>query len=83
MPNSNLVHNLLNVAIILIAAITAGLSAYGCTTLPNGSFDCTASTIPPEWSGFIIAALGVLKVVINIGRDGLTGLAKPQPPVQK
>lgn len=83
MFNSNLVHNLLNIAIILVAAITAGLSAYGCTTLPTGAIDCSASTIPPEWSGGIIAGLGILKMVINVARDGVSGLSKPQPPVQK
>ncbi len=81
--NSNLVHNLINVVIILVAAITAGLSAWGCTTLATGAIDCTASTIPPQYSGALIALLGVLKVAINIGRDGLGGLTKPQPPVQK
>ena len=83
MGNSNLWHNLINVVIILVAAITAGLSAYGCTTLPTGALDCSASTIPPQWSGAIIAVLGVLKMVMNIARDGVTGLTKPQPPVQK
>ncbi|MBM7048380.1 hypothetical protein [Rhizobium lusitanum] len=83
MGNSNLWHNVLTVAMILVAAITAGLSAYGCTTLPTGALDCSASTIPPAWSGGIIAALGVLKMVINVARDGVSGLTKPQPPVQK
>jgi len=83
MGNSNLWHNILTVAMILVAAITAGLSAYGCVTLPTGALDCSASTIPPAWSGGIIAALGVLKMVINITRDGVSGLTKPQPPVDK
>ncbi|WP_246754666.1 hypothetical protein [Rhizobium lusitanum] len=81
--NSNFAHNCINIAIILVAAITAGLSAYGCATLPTGALDCSASTIPPAWSGGIIAALGVLKMVINVARDGVSGLTKPQPPVQK
>ncbi|NTG86224.1 hypothetical protein G6L15_08700 [Agrobacterium rhizogenes] len=83
MFNSNLVHNVINVVIILVAAITAGLSAWGCTTLPTGAIDCSASTIPPQYSGALIALLGVLKMVINITRDGLAGLSKPQPPVEK
>ncbi|GAC1042238.1 hypothetical protein [Rhizobium sp. No.120] len=83
MFNSNLVHNIINVVIILVAAITAGLSAWGCMTLPTGAIDCSASTIPPQYSGALIALLGVLKVAINISRDGLSGLSKPQPPVDK
>ncbi|OJY66466.1 hypothetical protein [Rhizobium sp. 60-20] len=81
--NSNLVHNLINVVIILVAAITAGLSAWGCTTLATGALDCSASTIPPQYSGALIALLGVLKMAINISRDGLSGLTKTQPPVDK
>ncbi|NTF54947.1 hypothetical protein G6L12_08575 [Agrobacterium rhizogenes] len=83
MGNSNLWHNAINIAIILVAAITAGLSAYGCVTLPTGALDCSASTIPPAWSGGIITALGMLKMAINISRDGIAGLVKPQPPVEK
>ena len=81
--NSNLVHNLINVVIILVAAITAALSAWGCTTLATGALDCSASTIPPQYSGALIALLGVLKMAINISRDGLSGLTKTQPPVDK
>ena len=83
MFNSNLVHNLINVVIILVSAITAGLSAWGCTSLPTGAIDCSASTIPPQYSGALIALLGVLKMLINISRDGLAGLTKPQPPADK
>ena len=83
MLNSNFLHNCLNVLIVLIPAITAGLSAWGCTTLPTGAIDCSASTIPPQYSGALIALLGVLKMAINISRDGLGGLSKPQPPVDK
>lgn len=81
--NSNLAHNLLTAAMVLVAATTAGLSALGCVTLATGSLDCSSSVLPPAYSGAIIAALGVIKIVINISRDGVTGLTKPQPPVQK
>ncbi|WP_267550411.1 hypothetical protein [Rhizobium rhizogenes] len=81
--NSNLIHNVINVVIILVAAITAGLSAWGCTTLATGALDCSASTIPPQYSGALIALLGALKLLINVARDGFGGLTKPQPPVDK
>src|ERR1044072_8602136 len=81
--NANFAHNCLNVAIILVAAITAGLSAYGCVTLPTGALDCSASTIPPAWSGGLIAGLGGLKMAINIAPHGVSGLPKPQPPIDK
>ncbi|PZM07572.1 hypothetical protein [Rhizobium tubonense] len=81
--NSNLAHNLLTAAMVLVAATTAGLSALGCVTLATGALDCSASVLPPTYSGAIIAGLGIIKIVINITRDGVSGLTKPQPPVQK
>ena len=30
-----------------------------------------------------VAALSILKIIINIMRDGITGLIKPHPPVDK
>jgi len=80
--NSNLFHNILNVAIAALAAFTAFLIATGCTTLPTGTLECSASWISPELSAIAIMALGVLKTVINIVRDGFSGLFKKQPPVQ-
>jgi hypothetical protein len=67
MINSNLAHNLINVLIILVPALEA--------------FD---------WSPFfsdavalqIVGFLGLAKILINVIRDGFTGLAKEQPPVQ-
>jgi hypothetical protein len=67
MINSNLAHNIINVLIILVPALEA--------------FD---------WSPFfsdavalqIVGFLGLAKILINVIRDGFTGLAKEQPPVQ-
>lgn len=81
--NSNLVHNICNVASLILAAATAALLQSGCTALSNGGFDCSASWINPAWTTGAIAALQILKIIINIARDGLSGLTKPQPPVQK
>jgi hypothetical protein len=81
--NSNLFHNISNIAIVIVAMATAGLLASGCTTLPTGLLECSQSWIDPIYTTVAVGALGVLKVVVNIARDGLTGLTKPQPPVQK
>jgi len=80
--NSNLFHNILNVAIALLAAFTAFLIATGCTTLPTGTLECTESWISPTWTAIAITGMGVLKSLINIARDGFGGLFKRQPPVE-
>lgn len=80
--NTNLIHNILNWAIALLGAITAFLMATGCTTLPTGALECSGSWISPVWTTVIITALGVAKSLINVFRDGFSGLFKNQPPVQ-
>lgn len=80
--NSNLFHNILNVVIALLAALTAFLIATGCSTLPSGVMDCSKSWIGPEITSLAVMVLGVLKTVVNIFRDGFGGLIKPQPPVK-
>lgn len=79
--NTNLFHNLANAAIIILAAVTAGLLATGCTTLDTGMLECSQSFISPTLAAWIITGLGVLKVIVNVLRDGFSGLTKPQPPV--
>ena len=78
--NLNLVHNVIN---ILIAALGAILLASGCVAGVAGALDCSASWMPPQISMIAITALSALKVVLNIFRDGITGLWKAQPPVVK
>ena len=78
--NLNMIHNVIN---LLIAGLGAILLASGCVAAANGALDCTASWIPPQFTMIAITALSVLKVVLNIFRDGLAGLWKVQPPVQK
>lgn len=82
MFNSNAVHNVLNVVIAVLAAATAFLLATGCTTLPTGILECSQSWISPVYTTAAITALGVLKSLINVVRDGVGGLLKKQPPVQ-
>lgn len=67
MFNTNLIHNVLNVAIAVIGAMLAF------------QWDVLFSTETAAW---IIGALGTLKLVINTIRDGISGLVKNQPPVQ-
>lgn len=66
--NTNTLHNIINVLVILIPALE--------------QFD---------WSPFftdavalkIVGALGLAKILINVVRDGPTGLVRPQPPVTR
>lgn len=81
--NSNLFHNIANVLMIVLAAATAALLATGCTQSVTGTFDCSGSFIDAKWTMLAISAIGVLKMIVNVARDGFGGLMKPQPPVQK
>jgi len=65
--NTNLIHNILNAAIVIIPAIEA--------------LDL-APLIGQDKALVIISALGVAKILINVIRDGVTGMAKQQPPVK-
>lgn len=78
--NLNMVHNIIN---IVIAALSALLVTSGCVENAAGALDCTASWIPRELTVIAIGLLSVLKVAMNIFRDGFGGLWKVQPPVQK
>lgn len=82
MFNSNLIHNIMNIAIALLAAVTAFLLATGCTALPTGALECSQSWINPAYTTVVVAVLGFIKTGINIVRDGLAGLFKEQPPVK-
>lgn len=75
-------HNAANVVSLVLAGLTAALVASGCTELSNGSLACTASWLNPAWTTGAIAALQILKLGVNIARDGLFGLVKQQPPVK-
>lgn len=66
--NSNLFHNIVNIVIAIVAALS----------VPE-----VAAVLPPELGAKLVGGLAVAKVAVNIARDGLTGLTKPQPPVLK
>lgn len=81
--NSNLFHNILNVVIALLAAMTAFLIATGCVALPAGVLECSKSWLNPAWTTMIVSVLSVVKILVNVVRDGLVGLAMKQPPVRR
>lgn len=81
--NTNLIHNIINIAMILIAGLTAVLTAMGCATLPGGDLECSnVQFLTPTLATTVITVLGIVKVLINVVRDGIKGLVKEQPPVQ-
>lgn len=65
--NTNLIHNIINVVIALIASAAA--------------FDWSVF-LSATAAAKIVAGLAIAKIVINAIRDGLGGLVKEQPPVQ-
>jgi len=69
--NSNLFHNLLNLLGLLIGVLA---------TYNWASLGLSASTTA-EIVSFVLVAQNVVKLAVNISRDGVAGLAKPQPPV--
>lgn len=66
--NTNLIHNILNVLIVVIAGLAG--------------FDWQALGLDPALAAQIVTVLATAKVVINVIRDGFKGLVKTQPPVQ-
>ena len=71
--NSNAVHNFLN----LIGLIIGALITYDWSQL--GLSPEVAATV----AGGVLLADKIIKIGINITRDGITGLFKPQPPVER
>lgn len=81
--NANAFHNVVNIVMALLAGFLAFLLATGCTTLANGELECAQSWLPPQVTAVILAALPIVKILTNVVRDGLGGLFKKQPPVEK
>lgn len=65
--NTNALHNAINIAVVVIPA----LEQFDWTPFMT---DATALKV--------VGVLGLLKIAVNVVRDGPTGLVKPQPPVQ-
>lgn len=70
--NSNLFHNLTTLILLVLGAVA--------------TFDWTllgaAPDIALKITGGIVMVSSVLKVIVNVSRDGVTGLVKKQPPVE-
>jgi hypothetical protein len=62
-----MLHNFLNIAIALVAVLS----------LPE-----VTALIPAELGVVVAGVLAFLKTLINLFRDGPTGLFKQQPPVR-
>ena len=71
--NSNAFHNALNIIFMVIGVLVA--------------FDWAVFGFAPEVTVKIVGALmltqNILKLAINVGRDGPSGLFSEQPPVKK
>lgn len=65
--NTNSMHNLINVAITVLAQLAL--------------FDFTKLGLTPERALTVIAILGLMKLVMNAVRDGMVGMVEQQPPV--
>lgn len=81
--NSNAFHNVATWVMVASAAIPAFLIATGCTSTGT-QLECSQSWLDPTYVAImltLIAAVGAVKTVVNIQRDGPGGLFKPQPPV--
>ncbi len=71
--NTNALHNILNILGLIVGSLIA--------------FDWASLGLAPETaamiaSGFLLADK-IIKLGINVLRDGMGGLFKPQPPVVK
>lgn len=70
--NANAFHNLLNVLMLLFGTLV--------------TFDWTMFGLEAKTAlfvtGIVIITEKVLKITVNIMRDGITNLAKTQPPVE-
>ena len=67
MINSNIFHNIGNTLI----------SLFGVVALIDPTL------LPPQIAAPAAAVVAIAKIIVNIKRDGVTGLVAPQPPVAK
>lgn len=80
--NTNAFHNILNIAGLVLGIVTFALLYSGCTELVTGGVECSKSWLDARVTAALMMLIPPLKFAINIFRDGLGGLFKPQPPVQ-
>lgn len=81
--NTNSIHNILNAILALLGIVTPILVKLGCTETGD-TLNCANASVPEwvlPWLLGLAGAIGVIKVVMNLVRDGFGGLFKQQPPV--
>ena len=70
--NTNMFHNILNIAGVIVGTlITFDWAQLGVT-----------GAVAAQIAGGLLLASSLIKVGVNITRDGVTGLVKEQPPVE-
>lgn len=83
--NTNTIHNIMNLLLGAVGVATTILVALGCSAdSVTGALNCSQAPVSEGFLVFLVAAagaIGTLKTVINLVRDGLGGLFKQQPPV--
>lgn len=71
--NANAFHNFLNIFMLIIGSlVTFDWTMFGLDS-------ATALKV----TGTVILVNSILKIVVNANRDGVTGMFKEQPPVDK
>ena len=66
--NTNLIHNILNLAIVVVGALAVQ--------------DVWVGIVGPVLALKIVTVLTGVKLVMNAIRDGIKGMVKNQPPVE-
>jgi hypothetical protein len=66
--NTNLIHNILNLAIVIVGALAVQ--------------DVWVGIVGPVLALKIVTVLTGVKLVMNAIRDGIKGMVKNQPPVE-
>lgn len=82
--NTNSIHNIMNFILGAIGVAVPILVKLGCTETAAGTLDCSQASVPEwllPWLIGIAGAIGVIKLIMNLVRDGFSGLFKQQPPV--
>lgn len=81
--NTNAIHNIMNWIIGACGIIGTILLQLGCTNVGE-NISCVSANVPTwlaPWLIGIAGALGIIKSIMNLVRDGFGGLFKEQPPV--
>ena len=90
--NSNLIRTVLSIAAIVLSVIPA---VTGCVADALGRLDCSASWLPPQYSGLLVAAVlivnqilkaadvGLVKPTAQISTTGAPGTVSPSAVVPK